>query len=631
MRWKARALGALALATSLGGATLLGACDSLGSPAGDRAGTDADRAELPDSGSPPITDGSDAGARDPDGKGLTDPSACFDGIDNDLAAGADCSDARCAAAAICCVGVASAACCGAPTPVLDWSADECASGPIEACASSLALGAPFGLPRPVIEGGGIVANGGPAADSGMVLGRRVAPGNHIVTLTARLAAPLGCEGCVDGIGVGLIEERASEDPRITPVVAIHVSGSRGEVSLVAGNTTLWHAALPDAEPHAYTLSITPAGAISIRSDHAPALLGEGEVSLPTGELAVAIYGRRTNRSASDPPGARLLGLELEEASCDMPGALERNVAGLRTPIGAQFAGRAHAPSVGVRPDDGSRLAFAASGAIWMARPDGVGGWEVPAGSGPVLRHDGPSPLVFDHPSLIAIADHHWALFVSVRDPASGRSRIQVVEGGAGFEERFDPRALRDALIEMPRGIVEMDGPSAFLEGTELRLVARARTEAGDSQIVLLSAPLDTDGSISAAFAPEASVCGTGCANVAHGGDQPLHVPRHGEDAAFDRDEVAAPALIRTSDGVYRLYYAGRLGTRWSIGMLVSMDLRFFRDPLGRAVLRGSGSGKDALSVGDPEPVLDAERGIVLLHTGYDGAQSHVLAAAQAIE
>ena len=377
----------------------------------------------------------------------------------------------------------------------------------------------------------------------------------------------------------------------------------------------------------------PDGTVSLEVDfaiegNAPA----ATLALPAGELDVVLYGRTTNRGAGE-PAARVLGLSVSASGCDMPASLERGAATLAAPAGTPFAGRAHAPSIAVGPE-GPRLVFAAGGSIWMAEPDGADGWRVPAGAAPALATAQLLGRGFDDPSLVAL-DDRWALFVTVRDPDTGAARIQVVEGATGFALPFDPTRLRDVMADIPDGVVEMDGASAFRSGGEIVLVARAVTlgALGErrTSLVLLrgtSSDLASGGS----FAPDSGLCGTGCESLEDGDalTTTLHAPRSDVAGAFDHDEVAAPSLVQTADGVYRLYFAGRHGTRWSIGMLVSMDLAYFRDPVGGALLAGAGEGRDAISVTDPEPWLLGGR-LVLHYTGSDGAQTSVLAADQRSE
>ena len=96
--------------------------------------------------------------------------------------------------------------------------------------------------------------------------------------------------------------------------------------------------------------------------------------------------------------------------------------------------------------------------------------------------------------------------------------------------------------------------------------------------------------------------------------------------AFDRDEVSAPVAI-THAGVTRIYYAGRRGTRWSVGLLLQgTDRTFFRAANdGAAVLTPTGQGPDALGVSSPAAFVDGSE-LVLLYAGTEGAHWRLLSA-----
>jgi hypothetical protein len=559
-----------------------------------------------------------------DQEGYANAGECFDGRNDDDWGGTDCEEALCASTPVCCVGVASTSCCSAATEAARFArATDCVDGSIDACPSALTSGTLFGSPLPALEDGALVPNGSDTRDSGMILSGRVRPSAELVTLEARIAAPVGCAPCLDAIGVGLVAGARSVDTaRITPVIALVVSGSRGEVSLVAGSTVLWRHPLPDESEHAYSLAIAPGGGVVIGADFLdPA---ERTIELPAGELDVVVYGRTTNRSATDGRPARLLGLEVERSACDIPESLERAPAVLIEPDSAPWgAGRARGPSIVIPPGgsalDGA-LVFAASGAIWLAHRDGTGRFAVADGIGPALPR---GVLGFSEPELLAVGDR-YRLFVTATD-ASGHRKIQYVDGASGLGEQFDPGSLVD-LIALPTadGITDLDGASAITVGSEIVIAARALRGSGPraSELVILrSSPTAAGG-----FELD-GVCGTGCESVEGEGAGTLAVHQPSADAvAFDHDEVASPGLVEHG-GVFRLYYAGRRGTRWAIGMLVSQDLAFFRAALGNPVLEASGQGADALSVGDPEPHVEGGA-LMLLHTGYDGSATRVLAATQ---
>ncbi|UJR79294.1 hypothetical protein [Sandaracinus amylolyticus] len=612
----------------------LAACTAAGPSGRDPHGsTDAGAGLGTDAGSdpPPHTDasasGGDAGGATPDREGLADAAECFDGLDNDAFAGLDCADPACGAAAVCCVGVASDACCTATLPGAALpSLDACAGSAASSCAALAGAGI-FGSPEPVVDAAGaLVPNGGEAGDSGLVLPGEVRPQTARVTLRARIAAPTSCDGCIDAIAISLATDDAI-GPSVRGVTGLLVSGSRGDVSLLVGGAVAWTTPLPDDAPHDYELTIEPSGVVSLRSDAPGILEARVAAALPDAALRVVVHGRTTNRGAASDPPARLVSLAIESSGCDMPDALVRAASPLASGGSVPWvAGSERAPSI-ARPegalDSATRLAFAAGGAIWLARPDGAGTF-APLESGPVVSPNDQLPFGLRDPHLVPLEDR-WLLLATALD-AERRRRVVRIEGGAGWADTFDLGTMRDLValpIADPAGdVIELDGASAVRVGADLYVAARAIRAGGASAIVLLRAGSEADGAFELG-----DVCGTGCGSIAERGAIEVHAAREHDARAFDHDEVAAPALVRQG-GVYRLYYAGRRGTRWSIGLLVSLDLRFFREGNeGAPVLTPSGQGADALGVLDPEAWIDGDT-FVLLHAASDGVRTALRQATQ---
>jgi hypothetical protein len=90
-----------------------------------------------------------------------------------------------------------------------------------------------------------------------------------------------------------------------------------------------------------------------------------------------------------------------------------------------------------------------------------------------------------------------------------------------------------------------------------------------------------------------------------------------ETSGFDADEIAWPALT-VHGGAWRLAYAGRRGTRWAIGVLVSDQLIRFRAPVDGSVL-GRGATFDRLGVFAPA-ILSAGAAdrVEMYYLGTDG-------------
>ncbi|MBW2464023.1 MAG: hypothetical protein JRH11_20410, partial [Deltaproteobacteria bacterium] len=91
---------------------------------------------------------------------------------------------------------------------------------------------------------------------------------------------------------------------------------------------------------------------------------------------------------------------------------------------------------------------------------------------------------------------------------------------------------------------------------------------------------------------------------------------------FAADEVAQPSLL-VWDGAFHLYYAGRRGTRWAIGLLASEDFLSFRDVAPTTpILSGDNVGFDALGVrGVDIEIVDGFA--VAIYEGTDGFETGV--------
>ena len=102
------------------------------------------------------------------------------------------------------------------------------------------------------------------------------------------------------------------------------------------------------------------------------------------------------------------------------------------------------------------------------------------------------------------------------------------------------------------------------------------------------------------------------------------ITRRGDVSAsgFDADEIAHPSLI-VHDGAWQLYYAGRRGTRWGVGLLLSDELLRWRWYAGgRPVLEGDGNGFDRVGVGAPDAVSVGAT-VELYYEGTDGTRTRL--------
>jgi hypothetical protein len=295
-----------------------------------------------------------------------------------------------------------------------------------------------------------------------------------------------------------------------------------------------------------------------------------------------VYGRTHNRPAGAPPPARALSVEARVAACEIPSALARG--------DALFDGDARAPSV-VIDEAGALVAFERGGAIYLARRDAAGAW-IPTDE-PAL--EAPVNEAYRDPELTRGAEG-WILFVT--HERDGTRTIARAES-AGDGETFD------APVDLPAPTTLSQPAFARIAGRDV-IAARA-TSAGDvgaESIVLLELAGDE-------------------LHWLEGTEEASTVVRPaGGIHAFDADEVAAPALYVDSAGIVRVYYAGRRGARWSIGLRAAgMNGPFSYAPE-EPVLEPSGDGLDALGVSDPSVAREGAE-LRLYHTALDGLRARI--------
>lgn len=531
----------------------------------------------------------DAGVTPPE-RAETDFSAdaCFNGVDDDGDRRADCEDLTCGATPFCCLGVTSAQCCGAGTELL--------RAEFEGCVDPTSCGAeatPFGQPLPYIEGGALVPNGGSVSDAGLVLGAPLDGTRERIVLSAEIAASLDvCRDCLDAIGIGIGDALAGDVVSVRADVAVLVRAARRDYALVIAGEVIGSAPLTDALAHEYTLALAPDGRVSLAIDAREVMTAEWS---PRTDRRALIYGRTANRPAGAPSPARATRVSLSAAACEIPSALSREPAALLppwSPLGAR------APSAAA-DGDGVLVAFEIGGAIHLARPDAAGGWTL-GGTGtidaPVLvPRDGEA---YRDPELVRETDR-WVLYVT-REHDGTRS----IARSLGADEHGETFA---APIDLQLdGVGSLSSPSVARFGGETLLAAVAEID-GEASVVLLQIAGDR--------------------LALRGGDLMSQsiVRARGGVSAFDADEVGGPALFVDGANILRLYYAGRRGSRWSIGMLASGDGRSFPYAPSEPVLRGSGAGHDALGVLDPSVIRRGDE-LHLFHTATDGMQPTIARA-----
>ncbi len=622
--------GVFALVASLGCAgleTRAGATSDGGASPAD-AGRFPPRDAASVDGAPPGTDGGGMLRSEADAL-----AGCYDFSDDDGDGDADCDDSDCGRAPICCVGSALAECCRAASGAPSLTFTSCGAGEAGLRACAPPGSAVFGGPD--VRDGMFVPLGSESADSGLALPGVFDPQLGTVSLRATIAAGDSCPGCVEFVAIGLVADSAfGAATRVAPIAALSVSASTGELRIVVGGAVRAARALDEV---ASVVGVADATAaieyeLELGGDGIARVLARGpggaasEVLRGTYVAATGravLYGRSLNRASGSGAPPRAASVDASSLLCDMPAALTRD-AGPLLPDAAsgwwQPVERLVDPSVARRTDammgrDFWRLAFVREGRIHFAAGNATGDVfgaladpSVPSNS--VLRASdvGGTTVELSDPELLD-ADGHWRLYFAAID-AEGVSRIYSSEGAAGYADAFGPpRLVLDANASAERGF---DDPSVLRTATGTEILV-ARRLGPDPAIVIFDDVASLDAS-------EGRAAGTFLEPATRGGaaqaDDVVHRPR-ASLAAFDHDEVAAPALA-FAGGVWRIYYAGRRGTRWGIGLLISEDRRYWRLANdGEAVLRGDGEGFDALGVAAPS-VATVGGEVRLYHGATDG-------------
>lgn len=611
-RWHLGALLLLAIPACDGAASIADA-----GPSG-RVYDDGGTMEDSDGSAPPASDaggggGADAGQATDAGPTATGESeyddalgaadarlACFDGRDNDEDGASDCGDSSCQRnVPSCCVGRSSVDCC-APGVEDRLDATGC-TGLLADCGSGGLDFVTFGSPAPTVRdfGDGIVAivPGGADTDSGAVLSRDLDPRAGTIRLTASIATPLDDppSGRVETVGVGFVDAAASGSlTRVAPIAGLVVSRNRAEVLLMIAGEAVQRWPLEIGVAVTYTLEIDPTG--HVRASSSPSFVEADVPYLVEGPVRAAVYGRTANPAPTAAP-ARLLDLRVTPSDCDMPAALERfDTPSVPAPGGDPSWADGHVligePAIVRYTDPGGveqvRMALMVDGELHLATP-GAGGFELVNRIGePALPPPTDSWATggVSDPSLIYVGDQLELYFTGWSNRGYGTIARAV----------WDAASSRFTLV----------GPVAGLEAdVAIGYSAASMFEIGGVLHAALRVD-DADGHHLAIY------------RVPGGAEPVTPALRTASDDvfAFDRDEVDGPAVAYVGS-VYRLYFAGRRGTRWSIGLLVSDDGYTWRAATDEPVLAPSGAGFDALSLRDP--ALDVVGGRVdVYYAGDDG-------------
>lgn len=653
----------LAIAASVAGLVgLLPGCAAFGP--GDATAVDGGpRVELPDGGARGADGSLSVGDAASDDGGPAAPTglaedACFDFTDDDGDSAADCRDPGCMVSAICCATGSSAAECCRGGAVGGLPIESCAPGDPVGCGAATAR---FGARAPAIVAGitrsdacgtspvvGLEPGGSEAADGGVFVGEPIDPSVARVTLSATLGARLGGSS-LDAIGVGLTAQ-ADVQGRVLPLVAILLSATDAELRVVVGDAVVATASLGSvvssvacgASEVAVELEVLPDGTFTARAVRPGTT---DAVDLATGELPrarsarIVVFGRGDVPGA-DGPAAWLSSLSIDRRVCSAtdPGRDEEPVLGAGWTVSPRSTGR-----VTVLPEQGL-AAVLVDGRVYPGSLDASGDVVIPdpGVANAIVRPMGAYAGGVSDPELVVDGGRLYLLFAG-RATADGEDSIYSLpfasfdlgDVAGSPEPILTPAGINAAsvgLAEPPAEVLSVDSPSFFVHGGSGHLLVRVHTAAGTELRIL-----DRAGGLETAGAADSSAPG-GVTRA----DSPsttayrLHANRDTDPTAFDRDELGAAQLIDLGDGVLRVLYSGRSGTRWGIGMLVSADrVHFdFATPFGAPILVGDGVGFDALSVRDPEPaatpVASGVAELRIWYTGSDGLRSRVGLGSQSI-
>jgi hypothetical protein len=525
-------------------------------------------------------------------------AACYDAIDNDSDSNVDCDEAACAGP-VCCVGSGAAECCAEAIAEQLLVLDACSDGPAPDCITGGEV-ALFGSVLPAIEDGGLVPQGG-SGYGGAALASPIDPRAVNLSVRASVIVPptaSRCTDCADGAGIALFGELPDGSSRV--LAGVIAMGSRNELLVVAADEIIHAGALAEGA-HALEIVTDVEGGVIVKDGSVE--LGRLErLSLPS-RVWPAVYGRTENR-AEGVEAVRVESASVSTSECEAPAALMRRTAPVVPWSGASWdPDTVRAPSLASWEESGETrtlMVFAYGGQIYSAGPTDLGEFRGDGGDPGEPLFTLPAELVVaSDPAIVADAGQLHLFFVGT--DVDGATSVWKTTGSTGLTPTFE--APLQVLDPAALGVTGIDGISVLASDVVLRMVARVWRD-GSSRIVLLfSDPNGTswqlpDGSLEAAT---------------------LRLPQPDDLFAFDRDEVAAPARVRHTDvrgePLELLYYAGRRGTRWSIGLLISEDGLVWR-PIG-PVLEGSGVGFDALGVTDPAPLV-IDGAVHLFYAGTDG-------------
>jgi hypothetical protein len=572
-----------------------------------------------------VTFGADVGASRSDtgdpGDSREFGAACFNFADEDADGSLDCGDDGCRDGSVsaCCVGVATSACCTAAASTSAVVEGSCADGDCLAFE-----GAPLDLLRgdafDVEACGTALRAFGPIGDATnhgrVILPRLYATTSAFLTLEATVHVGETTRD-IAAAGFGII---AAQDtgPRLTPLLGVVASASTREIRVIAGDRVIATSPLemtPCGGTVRLRLVLDPSGTFELFRVEGESVtsLGEPDTFEPQTAVRVAMFGQQPN-PVGVPDAAWVGGLSVTRRACDVliPQRPTTSLLGDATHDIADF-------SVFPAPTSGHDALVVSEGSVHWFSVNAATGALIPPAGGVAFAN----PLTVDGEVTdvdVFLQGSTRMAIMAVRDLPSMQSRLVLAQ--------LQYTAERLALVN-PQNIVSpseaadfasftsIDSPSAAVIGDVTRVAFRAFEGTRSSiRIITLNGASYVAESVrtSSAFVDGAVAPGL------------VHAPAARVEDAFDRDEVSDPELYEDG-GVLRVIFAGRRGTRWSLGMLVASTDGTRFAPTSAAPFAPSGSGFDALGTLAPEFVRTpgADR---LYYLGTDGVRRSIGLASQ---
>ena len=581
-------------------------------------------------------------------EGGTRGSACLDFVDNNRDGVFDCDEVQCQDATVnpaCCVGSTSASCCIRDEDVT-VTASDCAGAPclqvgdttLAATNGRVVRGSDLPTGCDIPPESGFAPFGSVGSHGFMVLPQRVNPAAAHIRIEGRIGAADVSTSEVAAAGFGLFSEQGIGSVA-RPLVAVVASATSDDVRVIVGDRVIATETLGSsgcARSLRYAIALSPDGTFRVER-RAPADGTWDATPVATGNFdllpgaRVAMFGQQPNPDGA--PVTWVSELAVLQEGCD-----RLTPARPETPTVA--AGTSDdVTGVAVFPRDGSGAyeALITSGdqIHWLAVQSASGGLVSTAPGDPFGDNIQPVWPGYARFQDIEVLRHAGTHRVFLAAAPAGSDTFEIVEtsytpsvtaGTPGTLGTSVTRILgaRDFGASGGSAAVSVDGPAAAVVSVGGRegvvLLARVRYADGHSEIRVSPALPDASD-----FESPAGVVGRDASGVTTNGL--VHASQSLTADAFDRDEVADPNLV-VIDGVARVLYAGRRGTRWSIGSIVaSPDFTHFA-PVDVAPLLGpSASGFDALGVS--EPLLVRRDDVDWLYfAGTDGARRGVGVARQ---